>query len=84
MGLELLRRIAVGAYLPGRLHTLCLNYIEEAAKYKATYVYMLKPQLEAVRSCSDAAERLCADARWPFPKYKDVLFSHHFEAPQLE
>ncbi len=55
--------------------------VGEQARYCAD---VLKPQLEAVRSCSDAAERLCADARWPFPKYKDVLFSHHFEAPQLE
>ena len=43
--LTLLGRITQGLVLPGRVHTYCLNYIEEACKYKSTYVYVLKPQL---------------------------------------
>ena len=46
--LDLLARARAGGVLPGRVHTYCLNYIEEACKYKATYVYVLKPRLESL------------------------------------
>lgn len=47
--MELLAR-SKGGILPGRVKTYCLNYIEEAVKYKSTYISILKPNLEALYS----------------------------------
>ena len=47
--MELLAR-SKGGILPGRVKTYCLNYIEEAVKYKSTYINILKPNLEALYS----------------------------------
>ena len=43
--LQLLQRVSRGEVLPGRVHMLCLSYIEEAIKYKTTYTAILKPQI---------------------------------------
>lgn len=53
--------------------------VGDQAKY---CVESIKPQLEAVRAASDTAERLVDADLWPFPKYKDILYTHHSEAPQ--
>ena len=39
----------------------------------------LKPQMEAVRELSDKAEVTVRDDLWPYPRYRDLLFSHHYE-----
>ena len=42
-------------------------------------VDVLKPQMEAVRELSDKAEVTVRDELWPYPRYRDMLFSHHYE-----
>lgn len=51
----------------------------EQARYS---VDVLKPQMEAVRELSDAAERLCDAGLWPFPKYDEILYHHQSGAPE--
>ena len=46
--LSLLQRVHRNEVLPGRVHMLCISYIEEAIKYKTTYLAILKPQVEAL------------------------------------
>ena len=45
-------------------------------------VDVVKPQMEAVRELSDAAERLVEADLWPFPKYSELLFHHQSGAPE--
>jgi glutamine synthetase len=42
-------------------------------------VDVIKPQMLAVREASDTAERLVEASKWPYPKYSEILFHHHFE-----
>merc|ERR1711988_55859 len=42
-------------------------------------VDVIKPQMLAVREASDTAERLVEASKWPYPKYSEILFQHHFE-----
>ena len=44
--LQLLQRATRKELLPGRVHNLCLSYIEEAIRYKTTYTAILKPQVQ--------------------------------------
>lgn len=53
----------------------------EQAKYSQ---YNIRPAMDSLRAKCDAAELICDDALWPYPKYKDMLFAHHFQSPQFE
>ena len=53
----------------------------EQAKYSQ---YNIRPAMDSLRAKCDAAELICDDALWPYPKYKDMLFAHHSQSPQFE
>lgn len=59
------------------------NLPEGSPNEQARYaVDVVKPQMEAVRELSDAAERLVEAELWPFPKYSEILFHHQSGAPE--
>jgi len=41
---------------------------------------VLRPQFAVVRELSDRSEGLVQKDLWPYPKYADMLFHHHFES----
>ena len=53
----------------------------EQAKYSQ---YEIRDAMEQLRAKCDAAEVVCEDDLWPYPKYKDMLFGHHSESPKFE
>merc|ERR1712054_453375 len=59
------------------------NLPDDSPNSQARYaVDVVKPQMEAVRELSDAAERLVEADLWPFPKYSELLFHHQSGAPE--
>jgi glutamine synthetase len=47
---------------------------EEAFAQAKAYFEKVCPAMDAVRSRSDALEKLVSKAAWPFPGYEDLLF----------
>ena len=52
---------------------------EKAAAHYCCNVVL--PAMLELRTLSDKAELECADNLWPYPKYTDIFFAHHTEAP---
>ena len=46
---------------------------EGAASQKMAHVIV--PDMEAVRTLSDAMEQLCSADYWPYPTYTDIMYS---------
>jgi glutamine synthetase len=47
----------------------------ELAEYCAK---VLKPQAELIRLNVDLSEKVCDRDLWPYPKYENMLFQHHY------
>ena len=64
-----------------QLSALCEALPEDGSPHEqARYcVDVIKPQMESVRALSDTAEGLVQKDLWPYPKYKDILYQHHYE-----
>jgi len=41
---------------------------------------VLKLGMSSIREVTDRAERIVAEKHWPFPKYDEILYTHHPEA----
>lgn len=50
---------------------------EDAVAQSAYALNTVKPQMRAVRTVTDAVERLVPHDDWPIPKYDELIYSHH-------
>jgi len=45
---------------------------------------VIKPAMDSLRVAADEAELVIASDKYPFPKYREMLFDHHFEDVKSE
>ena len=46
---------------------------EGPASQKMAHVIL--PDMEEIRRCADAMEKLCSSAYWPYPSYTQLMYS---------
>jgi len=51
--------------------------VESLSERAAAYAKWVLPVLEQIRTAADQLEGLVSDARWPLPKYREMLFQNH-------
>jgi glutamine synthetase len=49
------------------------NNLEHADQKAAAYCNKVKPMFDDIRECCDEIERVCDDAEWTLPKYRELL-----------
>jgi glutamine synthetase len=47
--------------------------LEHADQKAAAYCNKVKPMFDDIRECCDEIERVCDDAEWTLPKYRELL-----------
>jgi len=55
---------------------------EEQDKADANYCLEVLKQMLEVRKYCDRAEMVCQGKLWPYPKYNDMLYRHHYEGEE--
>lgn len=56
---------------------------DEPSKQARYCADVIKPAMETLREDCDEAEGLIKSEIYPFPKYREMLFAHHTEEPQM-
>ena len=51
------------------------NNIEDWQKKAYAYCDNVKPYFDTIREHIDKLEMIVADEAWPFPKYREILFT---------
>ena len=49
------------------------NNLEHADQKASAYCNKVKPMFDDIRECCDEIERVCDDAEWTLPKYRELL-----------
>jgi|TARA_B110000208_G_scaffold123961_1_gene151206 glutamine synthetase type III len=57
------------------------DIVHAQARYCAD---VIKPAMETLREACDEAELVIAADKYPYPKYREMLFQHHFEDVKSE
>jgi glutamine synthetase len=60
------------------LEGLMANLPDDLAQQAMYLCDRVKPQMAALRKQVDRAEKLIESSLYPFPKYEELLYSHHF------
>eukprot|EP01139_Manchomonas_bermudensis_P025594 Amastigsp_a845891_8.p1 type:complete len:718 gc:universal Amastigsp_a845891_8:2182-29(-) len=55
----------------------------DAPREAAFQALALAGQMETTRAVADQVERLVPHDLWPYPKYEELFYSHHSEAPRV-
>jgi len=61
-----------------KLKGLMASLPDDLAKQARYLCDTVKPQMAALRKQVDCAEELIESSLYPFPKYEQILYSHHF------
>jgi len=61
-----------------KLERLLARLPDDLPKQAAYLCDTVKPQMEALRKQVDCAEKLMEASLYPYPKYEQMLYSHHF------
>ena len=65
------------------LRDVIANFPDDEHKAARYCLETIKPQMQAAREVCDQLERMTDKAKWPYPTYESLVYSHHHDVRPL-